>query len=334
VKALAIFPTAFNRLRNWVHTHVWLSLLVAVLFGTLLAALGFWLNRWYQEYRFFAEIEQAVEQARPKPATAADKQRVQFIADECGPVDASLRYKFVLNTFPFLETDYGNASVMEVEIERRHDGGIRTKTWNKFGTTKTLAIDWTDHSLKTEPKQGKVGLQPDESPPEEKYRGEFGASFGQSISIGNKEKWITVALPDKDVMRPTLHKIPYDWSGGYGMPDFSSRRYPIAIIPKMRGGEDAGFVSLVLVDVVDLKVIGEIKAPEGARKSHPFMCWDTKQDVLVALDYDMNWMMVLDMKPYVEPIRIQGRMPNYTYDLPDPKDRRPPAKEETRPAQK
>ena len=104
--------------------------------------------------------------------------------------------------------------------------------------------------------------------------------------------------------------VPFNCNGYSLCPAYASAHYPIAVAPKMQDGY--GSKSLLLFDLSKNMFIGEIALPSEAKGTRPYFFQDRENDVLLAAAYDLNWLLAVDLKPYMDKLRQAGWKPPVT----------------------
>jgi hypothetical protein len=210
---------------------------------------------------------------------------------------SGVRYWFLTHLKPALNTD-ANAMMTSGSNRRTADGKIITTVWNN--NRNALEIDWTNgtaikgaHQEKNWPLFDELDKDPREQPapwlrfafipPDHKV---------ECIGIGNPidethEKFLTIPFAHAQYMSSL---------------GFASRNYPIGALPKI-DNETMTLESILVVDVLNGSLLGEIARPDDAHSGAPYFILDKENDVLLAIHFNLDWVMAMDLQPYVKKLQ-------------------------------
>lgn len=229
----------------------------------------------------------------PTQATGTDWNNVKFISLELP--ESKIPYWFALNTRPLLEAEKNtNARHANLAVSRDKDGYPSVSIWG-YKALRTLVMDVKSHSMRQGAHSDNAGLELDEAFPNEQYTS-LSLNFTQSFT--KKDSSCIAIWYDLPSIQKIPVEIPFDYAGYQSLSAFRSKTYPIAALPKVHVSPHE-FASIILVDVVQKRLVGEIELPPGARDCGPVFALDRNQDVLIAAGYDLTWVLIVDLKIYI-----------------------------------
>lgn len=83
---------------------------------------------------------------------------------------------------------------------------------------------------------------------------------------------------------------------------FLSNDYPIGALPLIRD-DTRTLESILILDKVNAKIIENIVLPVGAKSGQPTFILDKQNDVLLATQFRLDWIVAIDLKEYVKGIQ-------------------------------
>ncbi|MFH0940209.1 MAG: hypothetical protein V1899_13155 [Planctomycetota bacterium] len=233
----------------------------------------------------------------PEPTTPDDWGRVKVIRQSLPLGEIELPYAIATKLRAVLEAETNaNAFHFRVANERNSDGQLTTSLWS-HKAERSLLIDWTKQTVEPKERKDNVGgnVLVDRLP-EQRARGDaIDIGFGYEPS-DRKVKIIGIDRPS-GTGGVKLECIPYDHSAFISTQCFAAHDYPIAVMAKM--SRQRALASIMVFDIVNGKLLGEIEPPLDARNTRPDFALDRDNDVIVAADYNVDWLMVIDVRPFI-----------------------------------
>lgn len=191
-----------------------------------------------------------------------------------------------------------NATALHFSVKNEKDAAGRLVTL--IGTAKAetmLRIEWAEGVVRNAgPWNCMDGLSLSELAPEQRQPN------GRDVVAGIRQKrdrsrivWIAVM----DAAGRRRSEMPFESSSFRGLACYAPAALPLAFLPKIQKSNGA-LASLMILDVYDLTLLGEIIPPLEARTSSPFFALDRENGVILAADFAVDWLMLIDCTGYLD----------------------------------
>jgi len=86
-------------------------------------------------------------------------------------------------------------------------------------------------------------------------------------------------------------------------PTIGSPYYPVLVLPHF--GQQR-VESLIFVDITDMALLGEFQMPKADASGLEYVL-DESNDVLIAVDGDLDWLVMIDFRPFVDALIGSGK---------------------------
>jgi len=192
-----------------------------------------------------------------------------------------------------------NATALHFTVKNEKDAAGRLVTL--IGTAKAetmLRIEWAEGVVRNAgPWNCMDGLSLSDLAPEQRQPNSrrVVASLRQKRDR-SRVLWITERTGTGEKRRTEFE---YDFSGFGNVACYAPPALPLAFLPKIQKSNGA-LASLMVLDVDDLTLLGEIIPPLEARTSRPFFALDRKNGVILAADFAVDWLMLIDCTGYLD----------------------------------
>jgi hypothetical protein len=256
----------------------------------LLGAGSFWKN--------FMTSRHYIELIRPEVETPSDQARVRVDLSKMKTILLDIDYGIAVNIRPILKVDKNtDAWHLRVGNVRDTNGAIATRIWGHKAYN-TLEVNWKLQKIVKLKQQEDEGLQLGESPPGGN-KSNTNILFGQ-MPENRSIKCIGVSVFTEESVYPAKYtSIPYDYGNNWNLAPFIVAKYPIAVLPKVERISGGKLVSLMLLDVREATLLGEITPPTEATRTRPNFALDKENDILIATGAQAEWIMAVDLRPYI-----------------------------------
>lgn len=238
-----------------------------------------------------------VKMLTPSAATASDWSHATVTNNS---VDGGkIPYWTLIKMRPILEADTNTTSFhTQASNKRGSVGGIVTTIWSDK-IRNTLEVKWANGSVAKARSNPTSGINFSENHGEQNEIVQRNVSFTTlrpdwvrpaiSISVrGNDYKW-------------TGAVIPFDHTPYNRLVAFVPTSYPIAAMPEW--AKVIGHPSyILLVDTDNIKIVGEIPLPADL-SGRPTFVLDKENDVLLVTQFDLSWLIAIDLRPYMKMIQ-------------------------------
>lgn len=280
-----------------------LPTVLVVLAGFVLAGTAWWVI-WPARGRLdpfsrFA-IRLFVSSLVPEPATEKDWQQAKVYHGGLRGKDCAIPYHTLVRLRKVLEVEENiTAYAVKVGNVRSSEGYLRTSVWSNKANRMVTVLWEQDRKQPGPGRTARGGLSLDERGRDRGLDVDIG--FGIMLRDGRRYEnepslAILVRSPDG---RQTTATIPYEHRLYVSTACFALCPTPIAVMPKMHAGPRGGLASIMVVDTEKLELVGEIVPPEEARRTDAYFAYDEDNQVLVALGFDVDWVMAIDLRDYL-----------------------------------
>ncbi|MFH0938523.1 MAG: hypothetical protein V1899_04475 [Planctomycetota bacterium] len=228
----------------------------------------------------------------PFSATAADWKNAKVSQSTLG--DTNITYWALTNMRPIMEADT-NTTAFCVRATNRRDteGKIVTTVWSNKNAN-TLEIVWASGAVNRKDRSTDRGPMFDESHPDQ--HGPHNSGLGWT-GTGTSEPRIVMYYYTDEKMFDKI--VPFDYTQYFTVNGFISNQYPVAAMPLL-SKDGMSSPSILLVDVIQAQLIGEIKLPAEAKSGRPNFILDQTNDVLLATQFNLDWLVAIDLRLYAQ----------------------------------
>ncbi|MFH0938544.1 MAG: hypothetical protein V1899_04580 [Planctomycetota bacterium] len=225
----------------------------------------------------------------PSSATASDWKNAKVSQNTLG--DTNISYWVLTNMRPTMEADTNTTAFHVRAINRRDtEGKIVTTVWSNKNAN-TLEIDWASGAVNRKDRNMNKGTSFDEMHTDQ--RGAHNSNMGYT---GTREPKIVMHYYTDE--KQFAKVVTFDHNGYFTVNGFISNQYPVAAMPLIpKDGRSPP--SILLLDVPHGQLIGEIKLPAEAKTGRPNFILDKDNDVLLAAQFGLDWLVAIDLRPYV-----------------------------------
>jgi hypothetical protein len=177
--------------------------------------------------------------------------------------------------------------------------GLVTKLWS-HKARHSLEIVWKDGTInQQEPKRTQDGNGFSDISDVQRTTGS-----GVNIYFGylppQMEKQCIAIQDDRGGEPRLLGVIPYNHLGKSAAHCFAVEDFPIGVLPQTYLGAPGGLASLILIDIPQLKLLGDIAPPELQHLSRPYFLADKTNSILLGVDFYLDWLIMIDFREYVK----------------------------------
>jgi len=228
------------------------------------------------------------------PATKADWKAFRII--KVTPSNPKLTAVAFNNIRPLLEMDK-NADAHNLRvIVTRNNGGVQATV---FGIKAKSPLCFDLIQAKVTPATDVMGSENtfDETSSANRF------NMPIRIFAGIDENKISIIRISEKVDAHWIRSyIPYELGDCILQNPYLMLNYPIAISPKLSRGSER-FVSVILINTKNKSIVDEIEIPFEFKPSRPVFYIDKEAEVILAAGYHMDWLYIIDFKPYMDALR-------------------------------
>ena len=231
-----------------------------------------------------------VQLLTPASATASDWKRAKVLKSTLG--DTAISYWSLTNMRPIMEADT-NTTAFHVRATNRRDadGKIVTTVWSNKNAN-TLEVDWSSGTVNRQDRRTDNGPKFNEM-----HRDQHGAQNSGLGFSGRPLEPIIVANFWKDG-KEICEALPFDYTKYFPVNGFISNNYPIAAMPLIPN-DGLGAPAILLLDAHGKRLLGEVKLPAEAKGGRPNFILDQENDVLLAAQFGLDWLVAIDLRLYI-----------------------------------
>ena len=239
-----------------------------------------------------------------KKATKSDWESAKINTIRLGDASLPIHCGILTGLHPIFEAESNLSPANSKLLVERKNEEIITGLWSHKANNKVV-VNWKTNSIRAEKPKWTRSLEFSEKAPGSQLSAQFGAN------PKDKKPCIAIAFPKEDNSGWVCREIPYEHQGYDCLWAFVPTDYPIAVLPKVRL-DSYKLVGILILDTANAKLLGEIEMPSVAVSSRPNFVLDMENDVLVGLAFNLDWLLAVDLKPYMDKLRKEGWKPPIT----------------------
>jgi hypothetical protein len=239
-----------------------------------------------------------LELLTPPAATKEDWKRLKITAENLE--EGEVPYWVLTNLKPVLEADTNTTAFHTFAANKRlENGNIVTTVWgHKIGNT--LEIGWQQGKVKKQKRRTDNGVEFAEMHDDQRSGNNLDIGYGFQPPKYEKPGIAITALRKEDKQKKSC-LIPYDHTPYMPVIGFITKNYPIGVMPLI-SEKAKKLESILVLDVEEGKILGKIKLPVEAKSGRPNFILDKENDVLLAVQFGLDWLVAIDLRPYVKKV--------------------------------